>query len=340
MREAAGLHERSAQQLADQLGAVSQRLDTAVQGVADSWQAALQAQAASGEQQSRQMSDTLAAHASLFERQAQTLLSALSQAQSGLQQELAARDAERLGAWTQALAAQADTLRQQWQAAGEATLAQQQRICGTLEDTAERMAAQSQAHARDTIAEINRLVDAAAEAPRAAAELVGQLRQQLSDSLVRDNATLAERERLLGTLDTVLEAVQGSAARQQGALDALLSASADWLARTQAQVGERLDGEAQRLEQLGAQLSGSAVEVASLGEAFGAAVQGFQLSTQQLAAQMQRIEEALSRSMARSDEQLAYYVAQAREVIDLSLLSHKRIVDDLQRIAGQREEAA
>jgi hypothetical protein len=41
--------------------------------------------------------------------------------------------------------------------------------------------------------------------------------------------------------------------------------------------------------------------------------------------------------MTRSDEQLAYYVAQAREVIDLSLLSQKQIVEDLQRLAGRSE---
>ena len=36
------------------------------------------------------------------------------------------------------------------------------------------------------------------------------------------------------------------------------------------------------------------------------------------------------------DEQLAYYVAQAREVIDLSMLSQKQIVEDLQQLAAQR----
>jgi Holliday junction resolvasome RuvABC endonuclease subunit len=33
--------------------------------------------------------------------------------------------------------------------------------------------------------------------------------------------------------------------------------------------------------------------------------------------------------MARSDEQLAYYVAQAREIIDLSIMSQKGIVDQI-----------
>ncbi|MBY6335944.1 hypothetical protein HT682_24910, partial [Escherichia coli] len=51
---------------------------------------------------------------------------------------------------------------------------------------------------------------------------------------------------------------------------------------------------------------------------------------------LQQVDETLAKSIARSDEQLAYYVAQAREVIDLSLLSQKQIVEDLQRLANER----
>jgi hypothetical protein len=47
--------------------------------------------------------------------------------------------------------------------------------------------------------------------------------------------------------------------------------------------------------------------------------------------QLQRIEQALGKSMTRSDEQLAYYVAQAREIIDLSIGSQKDVLDALQR---------
>jgi len=39
------------------------------------------------------------------------------------------------------------------------------------------------------------------------------------------------------------------------------------------------------------------------------------------------IESALEQSNNRSDEQLNYYVAQAREVIDHNLISHKEILD-------------
>jgi hypothetical protein len=69
-------------------------------------------------------------------------------------------------------------------------------------------------------------------------------------------------------------------------------------------------------------------------------VQLFSQSNDKLGAQLQRIEGALGRSIARSDEQLAYYVAQAREVIDLSMLSQKQIVEDLQQIASPRRALA
>jgi hypothetical protein len=44
--------------------------------------------------------------------------------------------------------------------------------------------------------------------------------------------------------------------------------------------------------------------------------------------------------MLRSDEQLAYYVAQAREIIDLSIMSQKQIVEDLQQYSGKQTAPA
>ena len=64
-------------------------------------------------------------------------------------------------------------------------------------------------------------------------------------------------------------------------------------------------------------------------------MQSFGESNTQLLEQLQRIETALDKSMARSDEQLGYYVAQAREVVDLSILSQKQILDDLQQLAAR-----
>ena len=83
-----------------------------------------------------------------------------------LQAELVARDQARLDAWTGTLAEMAATLRQEWQQAGADAASRQQQICEALADTARQISDQSRAHASDTLAEINRLVDAAAEAPR------------------------------------------------------------------------------------------------------------------------------------------------------------------------------
>jgi len=50
---------------------------------------------------------------------------------------------------------------------------------------------------------------------------------------------------------------------------------------------------------------------------------------------LQRIEGAMDKSMARSDEQLAYYVAQAREIIDLSMASQKEVLDELRELPAK-----
>ena len=99
---------------------------------------------------------------------------------------------------------------------------------------------------------------------------------------------------------------------------------------------EQVEAETGKMTGIAAQITGGAAEVASMGEAFGLAVQLFSQSNDKMGAQLQRIEAALGKSIARSDEQLAYYVAQAREVIDLSIMSQKQIVEDLQQLASRQ----
>jgi DNA anti-recombination protein RmuC len=233
----------------------------------------------------------------------------------------------------------ASALSNEWAQVSAQTAQRQQEICDTLAQTARDISAQTQAHASDTIAEIGQLVQAASEAPKAAAEVVAELRQKLSDSMVRDTAMLQERSRLLETLETLLDAVNHASGQQRTAVDALVATSADLLERVGTRFTDHVESETGKLGAVAAQLTGSAVEVASLGEAFGAAVQMFGESNDKLVAHLQRIETALDKSLARSDEQLAYYVAQAREVVDLSVMSQKQIVEDLQHLARQRSSA-
>ncbi|HEP6429822.1 DUF802 domain-containing protein [Burkholderia cenocepacia] len=278
----------------------------------------------------------LAAQASTFEQRSNDLLTTIRESHTGLQSQLAARDEARLAAWNDSLAAMAAALRDEWAQTSAQAAARQQDICDTLTRTANDITAQAQVHASDTINEIARLVQAASEAPKAAADVVAELRQRLSDSMVRDTAMLEERSRLLATLETLLGAVNHASTEQRAAIDALVSTSADLLDRVGARFNDTVEAETRKLDSVAAQVTAGAVEVASLGDAFGMAVQVFGESNDKLLTHLQRIEAALEKSLARSDEQLEYYVAQAREVIDLSVMSQKQIVEDLQQLAGRR----
>lgn len=318
---------------------VATRLDATAGSVSDAWKEALSRQEGVTEKLAARNHEALAEASATFERHSTSLLRAVSQSHADLQTELASGDQRRLAAWTETLGAMAATLNQQWEQSGTRTASQQQAICDTLEQTARDISAQTQAHATETIAEIARLVQAASEAPKAAAEVVAELRQKLSDSMVRDTAMLEERSRLLATLETLLDAVNHASTEQRTAVEALVATSADLLDRVSTRFTDKVEHETDKLGAIAAQVTGSAVEVASLGEAFGAAVHLFGASNDKLVVHLTRIEAALDKSLTRSDEQLAYYVAQAREVIDLSMMSQKQIVEDLQLIASQRTSA-
>ena len=50
-----------------------------------------------------------------------------------------------------------------------------------------------------------------------------------------------------------------------------------------------------------------------------------------------RFEQSLDQSSSRSDEQMGYYVAQAREIIDQSMLSQREIIDELRRLGSTED---
>ncbi|MFC4727657.1 DUF802 domain-containing protein [Coralloluteibacterium thermophilus] len=314
--------------------AVAVRLAASADAAASAWTDALARQDAASATAAERHAAALTAAAGTFERHAAALVDTLGQSHATLQAALEARDQERLAAWTASFGTMAAELASRWQRTGEQVAERQQAICDALERTAGEIAAQARAHAGETIAEVSRLVQTASEAPRAAAEVVAELRQSLSESMVRDTAMLEERTRLLATLETLLDAVNHASTEQRTAVDALVTTSADLLERVGTRFIDRIEAEAGRLDAAAAQLTGSAVEVASLGDAFGAAVEAFGAANEALIERLQHIAGALDASLARSDEQLAYYVAQAREVVDLSVLSQKQIIEELQRVAG------
>ena len=334
-RDTGALHEKLADRLETRLDGLSNRFGAAAAKLVDAWTEALGKQALSGEALAGQMQQSLESVADTFAQRSSALLATVKEAHAALQAELATADRQRLTTLTQAVESMAASLQREWQAAGERTLAQQERICRTLEETARDLSAQAQTQASSTIDEVSRLMESAAEAPRAAADVIAALRQELSASIARDNALLEERSRIMETLGALLDAINHASTEQRGAIDALVASSTALLERSSARFEASVEAESAKLTDVASRIASGAVEVSSLSEAFGFSVQLFSESNEKLMETLQRIEDSLNKSVARSDEQLAYYVAQAREVIDLSILSQKQIVEDLQRLSGK-----
>jgi len=194
-----------------------------------------------------------------------------------------------------AVALQLETLRHEESLRGDAAVAR-------LDDLQAAVARHLATLGAALEAPLARLLATASEVPEAAAGVLAQLRAEMSRLAQQENASLQERTLLVERLGTLVQAVEDASRK-----------AAD----------------------MATQASANAVELSSWGDAFGQGVQMFHASNEKLVAAMQQVEGAVTRSTARSDDQLAYYVAQAREVIDLSIASQHGVIDRLRELAGK-----
>jgi hypothetical protein len=155
----------------------------------------------------------------------------------------------------------------------------------------------------------------------------------------RDTAALQERADVMAQLRTLLGAIEQTSGAQGFAIEALAASAARVMDQASRQFAETLGTQASQTEQLADRIGSSAIELSTLGESFRHGTEVFSASNGRLAEVLQRIEAALQQSLARSDEQLAYYVAQAREVIDLSISAQQGIVEDLRRLHATERAA-
>ena len=173
---------------------------------------------------------------------------------------------------------------------------------------------------------ITRLIDVASQSPQAAADLIAQLRDEVSKNVERENLMLEERAQLMSHLNEVSDRLATNSADQREAIELLVSKSTTTLSRIGDAFNEQVGKESQKISDTADQFASSTADMASWGEAFQLAMQQFSESNSHLVENLNRIESALAENNARSDEQLAYYVAQAREIIDHNLLSHQQII--------------
>lgn len=360
-QEAKLIHERMFNTVQTQLDGLCERLNATSSTVTDTWTAALtrheQASAALLTTVEQAYATSRADQTSGDQQRMQAWTQALEKVAADLQHEWQHAGRQTLGETTRLLTCAEDLMRTRLAAEAHWTAQQRERMdeltsllrteLGALRDAeavrgdaaVERLgelqtALTSHLTTLGTALEdpITRLLQTASEAPRAAAEVIGQLRQEISRSVARDNELLEERSRILETLNSLLDAINHASAEQRAVIDSLVANSAVALNHAGSEFSEKVGAEAAKLSDVAAHVTSSAVEVSSLSEAFGFAVHSFSQANDKLIANLQRIEGAMDKSMVRSDDQLAYYVAQAREIIDLSIMSQKEIFDELRQL--------
>ena len=341
----ASLGEAFSTALTNQLAGDQQRLEpwlrsleATAQSLGSQWQQAGE-QAAAGQQRicaaletsARDIAENAQAHTSKTLAETTRVLNCAEEqlrARSAAEADWAKQHGERMDQLASACRAELAALRDQEALRGDAAVERLGELQASLATHLTTLGAALEAP-------MARLIETASAAPRAAAEVIVQLRQEMSNSSARDNELLDERSRIMATLNSLLEAINHASSEQRATIDSLVSSSAQLLDQAGSRFAEQVGAESARLSDVAAQVTGSAVEVSSLGEAFGFAVERFNEGNEKLMASLHKIEASMDKSSARSDEQLAYYVAQAREIIDLSIMSQKEVVDELREIGSK-----
>ena len=244
-----------------------------------------------------------------------------------------AQQAERMGQLTEVLKAELSQLREEESKRGQAAAERMSELESVVAGHLTQLGLALETPMRE-------LIETATQAPKAAAEVLEQLRREISNNIERDNELLQERQRIMSDLNTLLASLETASAEQRAAIETLVSASTEKLAEVSERFGQRVESETAKLTGMADNLEASAVDVSGLSEAFGYAVELFSESNDKLIENLNRVETALDKSSNRSDEQLAYYVAQAREIIDLSMMSQKEIIEELRNKAEAPVENA
>ena len=184
---------------------------------------------------------------------------------------------------------------------------------------------------------MTRLIQTASETPRAAAQVIEHLRSEISNNIERDNGLLEERKRIMEELTTLSGSLEKTSDLQRQNIENLLNSSSGILNDVGSQFSGHVESELSRMSKVTDSFAGSVTQMSSLGDAFSLAINLFNESNNTLMEHLARIEDSMDKSSARSDEQMGYYVAQAREIIDQSMMSQKEVFDGLRQLGDENQ---
>lgn len=160
-----------------------------------------------------------------------------------------------------------------------------------------------------------------------------QSRRETESSWIQDHTARMER---LGTimqkLDILCGSLDGNLSEQQKTIEQLVVSSKNMLETTATHLSDQVDRDMAKLTAATDAFSVSTTEMACLGDAFGKSVDLFIDANRTLIENLVSIEDALEKTSTRSDEQLGYVVAQAREIIEQSICAQREIFMELRQL--------
>lgn len=201
------------------------------------WREALEKTAASVEQHTNQLSAEQQVHSQKMLEKVSTLMDSTEQLiEKRVETESSwlNRYETRMTELTNTVSEQLQMLRNNEAQRSEAALEQLKTLNG---EVAEHL----QTLGQGLEAPMTRLIETASETPKAAAEVISQLRAEMSNTVERDNQLLVERQHIFDRLTCVADALRESSTQQVDALQALVIESTDTLNGIGTRFNEQLD---------------------------------------------------------------------------------------------------
>lgn len=171
------------------------------------------------------------------------------------------------------------------------------------------------------------LLQSVTETPESVNELLKEVRGAVLKSHERETTLIQEREQLLSRLDELSGSITEMTSSQSQAVVKLVETSSDQIKKMDAQLVEQVQAEQERLKSMIELSNSGSQEMALLSTSLVQAVQSLIESNTSFIETMVGLQTSLEKADQRGNEQLQYYVEQAREIIDHNLSTHQQILD-------------
>jgi hypothetical protein len=352
-------HQQTMRATTEEMKALSGSFISSSREVAGAWQSGLEAHRKTADDLAEQMGRSFEGFKEQFEQMAVSLLSSVEGEMSDSIDRQKDLDEKRLRLWTDSLGQSqkemsshlADVFSEHGNITDVLKTAvfelkdniqtfsdQIHRVAGDLLKSSEdliqnRMKTESEwaAHHRDNMQTLT------SELKSELATLREDEARRIRNAAERDNQMLEGRLGMAKELDALSKTLTETVKKQNEGVEQVVQSAEQMFAEIGNRFSENVSKETAHFVDVADRFAVSAVEMAGLGDSFGTAVSTFIQSNNTLIENLEGIEAALEKTASRSDDQLAYYVTQAREIIDQCMLSQKEFFEQMHQLRPESD---